>query len=287
MIERKFVQSHMKEFLVTDFVKENLKNVGLSNIKLIRTPLGDKIIIKASRPGLVVGRGGENIQRLTEELKKRFNLENPQIEIEEIENIGLDANVMAEKIVSSLERFGINRFKGIGHKALTDIMNAGARGVEILISGKVPSARAKTWRFYKGYLKKCGDIAVSYVKVSNKTAVLKSGAIGVKVSIMLPDTRLPDDIIYHEENIEDITGTKEAKEIEKKVERTEREYKKKEVKGEKGEKREKREVKKKITKKEDKAVKGKKQNTRKNKDQNKIEKEKDVENKSEIKSEIE
>jgi len=200
MIERKFVNQNIKEFEIKEYIRHNLSRVGLSDVKLQRTPLGEKIIISTSRPGLVVGRSGTNITKLTHDLKQVFKLENPQIEIEEVSNIGLDANIIAEMIANSLEKFGIARFKGIGHKAMSDVMNAGALGVEILIGGKVPSTRAKTWRFYQGYLKKCGDIAVSQVKVAYAAAQLKTGVIGIKVSIMTPDTILPDRMkIIHEE----------------------------------------------------------------------------------------
>lgn len=195
MIERKFVSQKIKEFAIKEYVRENLSRVGLSDVKLQRTPLGEKIIISSSRPGLVVGRSGTNISKLTKDLKQKFNLENPQIEIEEVINIGLDANIIAEMIANSLEKFGLARFKGIGHKAMSDIMGAGALGVEILMSGKIPSSRAKTWRFYQGYLKKCGDIAVSQVKVAYSAANLKSGTVGIKVSIMTPDIKLPDRIV--------------------------------------------------------------------------------------------
>jgi small subunit ribosomal protein S3 len=192
LIERKFVNQNIKEFEIKEYIRNNLSRVGLSDVKLQRTPLGEKIIISTSRPGLVVGRSGTNITKLTQDLKQVFKLENPQIEIEEVISIGLDPNIIAEMIANSLEKFGTARFKGIGHKAMADVMNAGAFGVEILIGGKVPSTRAKTWRFYQGYLKKCGDIAVSEVKVAYASAQLKSGTIGIKVSIMTPDTELPD-----------------------------------------------------------------------------------------------
>ncbi|MBN2459424.1 30S ribosomal protein S3 [Candidatus Woesearchaeota archaeon] len=194
MIERKFVNQNIKEFEIKEYVRNNLQRVGLSDVKLQRTPLGEKIVISTSRPGLVVGRSGTNITKLTKDLKEVFKLENPQIEIDEITSIGLDANIIAEMIANSLERFGISRFKGIAHKAMSDVLSAGAFGVEILIAGKVPSSRAKTWRFYQGYLKKCGDIAVSKIRVSYAAAKLKSGVVGVKVSIMTPDTVLPDKI---------------------------------------------------------------------------------------------
>lgn len=194
MIERKFVNQNIKEFEIKEYIKTNLQRVGLSDVKLQRTPLGEKIVISTSRPGLVVGRSGTNITKLTKDLKEVFKLENPQIEIEEVTSLGLDANIIAEMIANSLERFGISRFKGIAHKAMSDVLTAGALGIEILISGKVPSARAKTWRFYQGYLKKCGDIAVSKIRVAYSVAQLKSGTVGVKVSIMTPDTVLPDKI---------------------------------------------------------------------------------------------
>ncbi len=212
-IERKFVAQNVKEFRIKQYVGEQLSRVGLSSIKLQRTPLGDKILIRASRPGLVVGRAGSNIQKLTEALKTEFNLENPQIEIEEVQNFALDANIIAEMIANSLERFGSARFKGVGHKALQDVMNAGAMGVEILLSGKIPSQRAKTWRFYQGYLKKCGDVAVVWVDVAYKTAVLKTGVVGIKVSIMPPDTKLPDTILVKQPDpatLEEVTGAEAA-----------------------------------------------------------------------------
>ena len=194
MIERSFVAQKIKEFQIQEYISENLKKVGHSHTKMVKTPLGEKIIIFASRPGLVVGRKGENIKKLTYTLKKRFNLENPQIEISEIENPNLDAQIVAERIANSLERFGTNKFKAIGHKTMSEVMGAGALGVEITISGKIPSSRAKSWRFYQGYLKKCGDIAMEGVKKAYTQAQLKAGTVGVKVAIMPPDIKLPDRI---------------------------------------------------------------------------------------------
>jgi small subunit ribosomal protein S3 len=194
MIERKFIAERLREYQIQEFISATLKNVGHSHTKLIRTPLGEKVVIYASRPGLVVGRKGENIKKLTNTLKKKFNLENPQIEIAEVEQPNLDAQIVAERIASTIERFGIQKFKAIGHKTMMDVMGAGALGIEILISGKVPSQRAKTWRFYSGYLKKCGNIAVEGVKRAQAVSIMKTGEIGIQVAIMTPDVKLPDDI---------------------------------------------------------------------------------------------
>ncbi len=218
MIERKFISQRIKEFEIQEFIASQLKNVGFSHIKLLKTPLGEKIIIFASRPGLIVGRKGENIQRLTSTLKIRFDLENPQIEISEIGNINNDPVIVAERIATTLERFGTAKFKGVGHKMMSDVLSSGALGVEILISGKVPSTRAKRWRFYQGYLKKCGDIAVSGVKVAYASAQIKTGTVGIQVRIMPCDLKLPDrmkvlDNVVTEQSSENLTDEELDKDI--------------------------------------------------------------------------
>lgn len=211
MIERKFIAENMKEFQIQEYISNTLKNVGHSHTKLQRTPLGEKILIYTSRPGLVVGRKGENIRKLTNTLKKKFGLENPTIEIAEVEAPNLDARITAERIASTLERFGLQKFKAIGHKTMQDVMNSGALGIEIIMSGKIPSARAKSWRFYKGYLKKCGFVAMTQVRRAQAYAQLKSGTVGIKVAIMPPDIVLPDDITVIQDAKEEEKETMKVK----------------------------------------------------------------------------
>src|SRR3989344_2472841 len=211
MIERQFVTQKLKEFQIQEFIGNTLKRVGHSHTKMLKTPLGEKIVIYASRPGLIVGRKGQNIKELTANLKKRFNLENPQIEISEVENLNLDAKIVSEKITDSLERFGAEKFKAIGHKSMEEVMRSGALGVEIIVCGKIPSSRAKCWRFYSGYLKKCGDIAITGVNKSQAQAKLKTGVIGVKVSIMPPDIQLPDKVELIKEKEEKVEEVKQSK----------------------------------------------------------------------------
>lgn len=228
MIERKFVAERMKEHQIHEYICKNLKRVDHSHTKLLRTPLGEKIIIYAARPGLIVGRQGQNIKKLTSILKNKFKLENPQIEINEVENISLDAQIVAERIANSLERFGSKNFKGIGHRVMGDVMNNGALGIEIIISGKIPSTRSKSWRFYQGYLKKCGDIALS-VRKSYTRAELKTGTVGIKVKIMPPDIKLPDRISFidkKEEIIEEIKEDSEKDVNDKKEKTTQQKTKK-------------------------------------------------------------
>ncbi|HLC72079.1 MAG TPA: 30S ribosomal protein S3 [Candidatus Nanoarchaeia archaeon] len=195
MIERKFVAQKLKEHQIQEYMASNLAKAGYSHTEIRRTPLGEKVIIYTTRPGLVVGKKGDNIKKLTAFLKKRFKMENPQIEIGDVENPTMDVNYIADRIAFNLERFGSKRFKSIGYKVLQDIIDAGALGAEVVLSGKIPSARARSWRFSAGYLKKSGDIHLNKIKKANLGVNLKSGTIGVKVSIMTPDIELPDKML--------------------------------------------------------------------------------------------
>jgi len=224
MIEREFITQKTKEFYIKKYIEGKLKGAGISQIKLKKIPLGEKIIIYTSKPSLIVGSKGSNIRDLTKELKQNFKLENPQIEINEVKNVFLDANIVAERIAGSLERFGSARFKGVGHKIMENVMNSGALGVEVIISGKIPGARAKSWRFYQGYLKKCGDAALEGVRKAKTAALLKTGIIGIQVAIMPPDLILPDQVTILKEaeeqkptTIGDVVKKEEEKGSKKKV----------------------------------------------------------------------
>jgi small subunit ribosomal protein S3 len=233
MIERKFVAQKLKERQVQEYVAQSLTKAGHSRVEIKRTPMGEKIIVYTTRPGLIVGRKGENIKRLTQTLKKKFNLENPQIEIGDINNPLLDAGAVADQIAYTFERFGPKRFKFIGYDMLTKIMAAGAIGAEIVIGGRgVPGSRAKSWRFSAGYLKKSGSIAEDEVDKASVTALLKTGAVGVKVLIMHPDIELPDKIRIIDTQLDKTIKVEPIAEkaIEEKTEEKEEKSKKKEKK---------------------------------------------------------
>lgn len=231
MIEKDIVEKSIKEYTIQEYIGKVLPKACYSKIDLKKTPLGEKIIIHTARPGLVVGKKGANIQKITEVLKNKFKMENPQVEIAEIENPNLDSKSVAERILSSFERFGPKRFKSIGYSALQNIMDAGAIGAEIIISGRgVPAKRSKTWRFYAGHLKKSGDISQNYIQKSLVVAELKSGAIGIKVHILTPDVILPDEVKLRDEEKEIKIEEKNEVEIIKKIEEEKKEEESKEKK---------------------------------------------------------
>ena len=220
MIERQILAEKSKEKDIEKFILSFLGSLSCSNVKIQRVPLGDKVSVYTSRPGLIVGRKGANIRDLTHLLKTKFKMENPQIEVVEIENPNLDAPSIAKFIVNSLERFGPKRFKSVAYKVIDNTIKAGARGVEVVIGGRgVPGERAKTWRCKAGYLKKSGDISENFVQKHVEPCNLKSGTIGIKVSILKPDVILPDDISIKADQkkptitIEEVTDAKTLKKV--------------------------------------------------------------------------
>ena len=212
MKEKSAVQLKKEEFTIREHVRKILGKGKLSKVEIEYTPIGEKIIISTHKPGLIIGRKGEKIEWLTNNLKHNFKLENPNIEIREIEFPDLDAQINADKITLELERFGPLRFKVICYRTLQKITDAGALGVEIRVSGKLPGSRAKSWRFSQGYLKKTGDNA-KIVDRAQATAQTKPGIVGVKVSILSPYVKQPDKIEITEEliktlknNVEEMNG---------------------------------------------------------------------------------
>ncbi len=194
MEEKKFVGFKKEELGVKEYIKRELGKGRISAVGIEYTPIGEKIIVATSKPGLVIGRRGEKIEELTRVLKKRFKLDNPHIEIKEITEPRLDAQLVADEIAVSLERQGSLKFKVVAYKMLQEIMRAGALGAEIVLSGRLPSERAKSWRFAQGYLKKTGNPA-KVVDRAMAQAVNITGVTGIKVSILPPNAHIHDRIV--------------------------------------------------------------------------------------------
>lgn len=193
MEEKKFVKLKKEEFKIKEYIKKAMGKGRVSNVYIEYTPIGEKIIISTARPGYVIGRKGEKIAELTELLKRDYKLENPAIEIKEIEKPEFDAQTIADEIAIFLERFGSLKFKVAAYKMLQRIRRAGALGAEIRLSGKLPSERAKSWRFSEGYLKKTGETA-KIVERAQAVANTMAGTIGIKVDILPPDRKIHDKI---------------------------------------------------------------------------------------------
>ena len=186
------IKERVRRAQVHDYVQKKTSRAGFGGLSIQRTPLGTHVRIAAERPGLVIGRKGSDIQKLTEELERKFGYENLQVEAGEVNNFALNPLIMAAKVANALER-GWN-YRRAGNSMLQRIMDSGARGCQITIAGKLTGLRHRTEKFLSGHIKFCGETALELMDVGIAQAKLKPGTIGVKVAIMHPDAKLPDEI---------------------------------------------------------------------------------------------
>lgn len=181
-VEKHFVKEGIKEAQIEEFLRKKFERAGYSHIEIQRTPLGTRIIVYANRPGLVIGKSGSRIKEITEEVQKRFGLENPMLDVMEIENPFLNAQIIAGKIAKGLERGSF--YKKIANFYLDEIMKAGAVGVQIRIGGKLGGQRGRFQKFKEGYIKHAGYYADNVLDRGQAVAVLKLGIVGVQVKIL-------------------------------------------------------------------------------------------------------
>ncbi len=224
MIEKDFVTEGLKRTRIDEYLESELERAGYGGMEVQLTPLGTMVVVYAERPGMVIGRGGKTVRNITQTLKSNYGLENPQVEVKEVDVPELNPKIMAHKIAAMLQR-GMH-FRRVAYTALRRIMGAGAQGVEVTISGKIRGARSATAKFNDGYLKKCGEPSTRFVRSGFATVQLKPGVLGIYVRIMPPGMVLPDkvDILkveIEEPEVEAVTKTVETEEVEESPEEVE------------------------------------------------------------------
>jgi len=224
--ERKFIRENTNRLLIKEFLIERIEGAGFGGMTIQRTPMGTRINILVERPGMVIGKGGSKIKELTAAIKENFNVENPQIEIEEAGGrASLNAQIMAEKLGEALQRGW--HFRRAGHSTIRRIMDAGAKGCQITIAGKLTGARHRTEKFTQGHVKYCGETAKEVMDIGYAVAKLKEGVLGVKIRIMKPGTKLPDEIkIHFDEPKKDKKAVEEKPKKEEAKEKTKTDIKK-------------------------------------------------------------
>lgn len=190
--ERKFVTEKIRRVLLKEYVMSRVSRAGFGGLDVQRTPMGTRVTLTTERPGLVIGRRGEAIKSLTRAIEDDFNFGNPQIEVQEVENANLNAQIMAEKLASALERGW--HFRRAGHSTVRRIMESGARGCQVTVAGKLTGQRHRREKFKSGHIKFCGQAKLDFMERGFANARMKPGVIGVTVQIMNPNARLPDEI---------------------------------------------------------------------------------------------
>lgn len=189
-VERKFVSDGYVKASMDEYFAEQLSRAGYGGMELNRTPMGTQIIIYSEKPGMVIGKAGKVIRKLTRDVAVKYNLENPQIDAQEVKKPELNAQMMASRLAASIERGWY--FRKAGHNTLRAIMNAGALGCEIVISGKLTGARSRVEKFVNGYIKHSGNPVEEVVDEGFAVAIKKLGTLGCKVRIIHPGVILPD-----------------------------------------------------------------------------------------------
>ena len=205
MIEKGFTKQAVNKVRLYQYMKKELDRAGFTELDIVKTPLVTRIVIHVSKPGLAIGKGGQNIRALTDTISRDYGIENPQIEIKEITTPELDSKSVIDRMKSAIER-GF-AWRSVSFKTLEDVYRAGAQGVEIILSGKLAGkgGRKKQVRFSKGYMKKVGD-QVKLVDQAKVTSYPKVGAIGLTVRIIRPGVFFPDKM-----NVKEYIAKKKAK----------------------------------------------------------------------------
>ncbi len=169
-----YEDTKLREYLVT-----RLKNGGLSTTIIERTPKRILLTLKTSRPGVIIGKGGEQIELLREELKKITNKE-VQINVSEIKRPELDASLVAQNIAQQLE--ARVSFRRAMKTAISSAMRMGAQGIKIKCSGRLGGAEMARTEHYKE-----GRVPLHTIRAdidySNTTSNTIYGSIGVSVWI--------------------------------------------------------------------------------------------------------
>ncbi|WP_440005496.1 30S ribosomal protein S3 [Halomicrococcus sp. SG-WS-1] len=194
--EHQFIEDGLQRSQIDEFFADELGRAGYGGMEVAKTPMGTQIVLKAEKPGMVIGKGGKNIRKITTQLEEKFNLDDPQIDVQEVDEPDLNARIVADRLANALERGWY--FRKAGHTTIDRIMDAGALGAEIVLSGKVTGARSRVEKFNRGYIKHNGEPAQTIVDHGQGVAVMKLGTIGVDVKIIPPGADLPDDFHIEE-----------------------------------------------------------------------------------------
>ena len=175
--------NNYKNMELDEFLKQSLRETGYGGVDIQKTPIGTRITLYVTRPGLVIGRKGSGIKDLTSKLEQKFGLNNPQVSVMEIEVPELNPKIMANRIAQLIERG--TAFRRAAMWTINTVMGAGAMGVEVTIAGKLRSERAHFEKHSVGIIPKSGNVADKIVKVGITDVLTKMGLMGIQLRIAL------------------------------------------------------------------------------------------------------
>ena len=176
--------------LLKDYLREKIKAAGFSDVEISKTPTGTRIVLHVTRPGIVIGRKGSGIRELTEKLGSEFGLKNPQISVSEIPKPELAPSVMCNRLASHIERG--TAFRRATMWTLQQIMEGGAMGVQITISGKLRGDRSAFEKHSLGVLPRAGHHADVIVAEDIAHVRTPMGLIGIRIRIARKEKVIPE-----------------------------------------------------------------------------------------------
>lgn len=184
--KRKFVRDGVFYAELYEFLQRELAEDGFSGLEHRVTPARTEIVIKATKTKEVLGDKGRRIRELTSLVQQRWKYPEGgvQLFVERVQARGLSAMAQAESL----------RFKLLGQLPIRRaamgimryVMESGAKGVEVIVAGKIRGQRGKTMKFRDGYMLKSGNAPQLFTDQATRHVYLRAGTIGIKMKIMLP-----------------------------------------------------------------------------------------------------
>jgi small subunit ribosomal protein S3 len=208
-IKNYFLRQELVRVRLDEYLAQNFHTAGYAGLQMVQSGLGTRVHIFAERPALIIGRRGATIRKLQAVFQKVFSLENVQISVSQPDNMELNARVQAFRIARSLE-MGYH-FRRVAMATMRRIMEAGAAGVEVVISGKLTRERARFEKYHMGKVIKTGHAVDLYTDRAVAYARLPLGIIGVEVLIVKPEAAEPHIKVKPKEEAE--AAAKELEEI--------------------------------------------------------------------------
>ena len=192
------IKDNYNAMLLNEFLRKEIKDAGFSKVDITKTPTGTRVTLYVTRPGIVIGKKGFGIKALTQKLETDYGLKNPQIAVEEIAKPELSPSVMCNRMGSHIERG--TAFRRATMWTLQQIMDGGAMGVQITVSGKLRGDRSAFEKHTAGILPRSGYHAETIVEEDIAHVQTPMGLIGIRIRIarkdkVIPEFEIKDDLV--------------------------------------------------------------------------------------------
>jgi len=184
------IKDNYNAMLLNEFLRKEIKDAGFSKVDITKTPTGTRVTLYVTKPGIVIGKKGFGIKALTQKLETDYGLKNPQVAVEEILKPELSPSVMCNRMGSHIERG--TAFRRATMWTLQQIMDGGAMGVQITVSGKLRGDRSAFEKHTAGILPRSGHHAEMIVDEDIAHVQTPMGLIGIRIRIALKERVTPE-----------------------------------------------------------------------------------------------